>query len=88
MRLVSRAAVVAVWIARDAAGGAAPLRSPVSVRLADGTLVTGEVCYWMPPERARLTDFLNQSSPFLAVDDGRRMALLRKDRVVEIALRR
>jgi len=63
-----------------------PTEHEVEVRLLDGTTLAGIVSYLRPPERSRLVEFLNESTPFLRLLVGEAVALVNKRHVSRVAL--
>jgi hypothetical protein len=62
-----------------------PLEHEVEIRLADGALVRGLVTYVLPPDRARVIDFLNEAPRFFRVLEKDVVVLVNKRHVCEVA---
>lgn len=56
----------------------------VEITLVDGTRVQGRVGYSLPPERARLVDFLNLCEPFFRVVEPDAVALVGRAHVARV----
>ena len=61
-----------------------PTEHEVEITLVDGKTVNGLVTYMMPPDRSRLTDFLNDSPPFFRLVEKDRIALVNKRHVARV----
>jgi hypothetical protein len=58
----------------------------VQVHLLDGSLVTGAVRYSRPEASARLSDFRNEPTPFLELQNAEGSAFVSKRHVARIAV--
>lgn len=56
----------------------------VAITLRDGSELSGEVRFNMPPDRRRLLDFLNAAPAFFALSKGDRRWLVNRDAIQEI----
>ncbi|MBN2122859.1 MAG: hypothetical protein JW821_01080 [Deltaproteobacteria bacterium] len=64
-------------------------RIAVEVEMIDGEVLQGEFCIELPPERSRLSDFLNFTPQFLyLVREGGRDAILNKFHVLAVKEKR
>ena len=71
----------------DPAGEATiPTEHEVEVALADGSRLRGFVSYVLPPERARLVDFLNQKERFFRLTGREGVALVARAHVASVTL--
>ena len=61
-----------------------PLEHEVEIRLFDGSLVHGLVTYVLPPDRARVIDFLNEAPRFFRVLEKDAVVLVNKRHVSEV----
>ncbi|MGZ6143313.1 MAG: hypothetical protein ACXWLM_08240 [Myxococcales bacterium] len=57
----------------------------VELTLVDGTTLRGTVAFVMPPERARLLDFLNDAQPFVRLAEKEKVALVNKRHIARVA---
>ncbi len=62
-----------------------PTEHEVEVTLLDGRTLRGVVSYVRPPDRSRLTDYLNENSPFILLLEIEHVALVNKRHVARIA---
>lgn len=62
-----------------------PTEFPVEVTLLDGKKVAGLVSFILPPDRARLVDFLNSPQPFFRLLQQDAVALVNKLHVAQIS---
>jgi hypothetical protein len=58
----------------------------VEVTLVDGSNIRGAVSYVLPPNKARMNDFLNESDVFFRVLEKSRVALVNKRQVAQVDL--
>ena len=56
----------------------------VSLQLADGTPLKGQVAYSMPSDRGRLLDFLNAAPMFIALASDSKVWLINRDMIATI----
>lgn len=56
----------------------------LDVLLEDGTSLRGELRFLMPEGKRRLQDFLNLSDRFFLLEDGERIHLINKERIVRL----
>jgi len=71
----------------DGGGGfTIPTEHEVEITLADGTQLAGLVSYVLPPESARLGDFLNRCEPFFRLLERDGVALVGRAHVARVAL--
>jgi hypothetical protein len=56
----------------------------VELRLETNLVVSGTICYTMPPERQRVLDFLNAAPDFISVETESSTTLLNVDRVISV----
>ena len=63
-----------------------PTEHALEVRLVDGRKLRGHVSYVLPPDRARLADFLNDGSSFLPLHAESRVLLVHKRHITLIVL--
>jgi hypothetical protein len=88
MSFVARAEVLIAWATRDAFPPdepyTDPIRATISVTMTDGTAITGRIAYVAPRERSRLADFLNDAPSFFELEEGERVALVNKRRIVQV----
>lgn len=56
----------------------------VEIALMDGTQLRGTVRYLMPPERSRLTDYLNDPQPFVRLAHGEKVMLVNKRHIARV----
>lgn len=63
-----------------------PTEHEVEVALADGSRLRGFVSYVLPPERARLVDFLNQKDRFFRLAEPGGVALIARAHVASVTL--
>jgi hypothetical protein len=94
-QIINKDALVWIAVASDAAAGAADddalfeFRHEVRVELAGGAALAGELLYSLPPEHARVTDYLNSPGRFFRLWTAERLYLINKyfvERVVESPL--
>jgi hypothetical protein len=88
MSFVGRAGIAAArvgleWDTRYGLGDAE--EHEVEITLADGTALRGIVQFELPPERSRLLDYLNDSQPFVRLDEGEKVALVNKRYIARVA---
>lgn len=60
------------------------IRPTVMITLRDGSELSGELPFSMPPDRQRLLDYLNAAPPFLRLEKGGRRWLVNRDAIQEI----
>jgi len=63
-----------------------PTEHEVELLLRDGTTLRGTLSYLRPPEHARLTDYLNEKTPFLPLHEEKALALVNKRHLTRIVL--
>ena len=89
---ISRAALVVAEAGADAERGPGdelglPTEFAVEVMVVDGQRLRGHVSYVLPPDRARLVDFLNDGRQFLPLyGDGDTVRFVHKRRVCRVDL--
>jgi hypothetical protein len=85
-RFYNKSAVVRLeyWESGDSAFAGTPL--PCRVTLMDGSLIDGEICKALPPERSRLYDYMNEvAERFLKLHLGKgEQMLINKSYIVSI----
>ena len=91
MTFLNRAALVMAEAGADAERTGAdevtiPTEHGVEVTLADGRALRGHVSYVRPPDRARLADFLNEGTLFLALHGDAGVRLVHKRHVTRVVL--
>jgi len=64
-----------------------PLEHEVEVVLSSGQVLTGLLSYVLPVENCRVVDYLNEPTPFLALVEGERVALVNKRHVQRVTIR-
>ena len=70
----------------DGGGFTIPTEHEVEIALTDGSQLTGLVSYVLPPERARLVDFLNRCEPFFRLLERETVALVGRAHVARVGL--
>ncbi|HVP69062.1 MAG TPA: hypothetical protein VMT17_17565 [Anaeromyxobacteraceae bacterium] len=71
----------------DGGGGfTIPMEHDVEITLSDGSRLAGLVSYVLPPESARLGDFLNRCEPFFRLLERDAVALVGRAHVARVAL--
>lgn len=85
--LVRKAAIVTIRLSGEdvdleAHEGETACAVPVRLWLEGDRTVEGIVAYSMPPEKARILDFLNAAPPFIAVHGDGELLLVNRDRVL------
>jgi len=71
----------------DAGGGfTIPTEHEVEITLTDGSRLTGLVSYVLPPEHARLVDYLNRAEPFFRLLERDVVTLVCRAHVARVAL--
>ena len=68
----------------DAAAHTIPTEHEVRIILLGGQTLTGLLTYVLPPERARLIDFLNACPQFIPLLEADHLALVNRDHVAQI----
>jgi hypothetical protein len=63
-----------------------PTEQEVEFTLDDGRVLRGFVSYLLPPEHARLADFLNEAAPFLPLHADAGVLLVHKRHVTRVVL--
>lgn len=63
-----------------------PTEHDVQVTMVNGDQLEGLITYVRPPENARLPDFLNDRSPFFALQEKEQVALVNKRHVARIVI--
>ena len=91
MSFVNRSSLALVWVdagldAEPAEQVTIPTEHEVELSLLDGGSLRGLVTYVLPPDRARLIDYLNDPSPYFRVHQGARVALVHKRHVARIVI--
>lgn len=61
-----------------------PTEHEVELTLSDGSTLSGLVSYVLPPDRARVVDFLNEAPQFFRVLQGDRVTLVNKRHVAQV----
>jgi len=78
---------VAPEVEPDVGGGfTIPTEHEVEVALVDGSRLSGLITYVLPPESARLVDFLNGCGPFLRLLERDAVALVGMAHVAHVAI--
>jgi hypothetical protein len=88
MSFVGRAGIAAARVARDwesMYGLGDAEEHEVEITLADGTALRGLIQFELPPERSRLLDYLNDSQPFVRLDEGAKVILVNKRHIARVA---
>lgn len=70
----------------DAASFTPETEHEVEIALADGSHLCGRVRYSLPPERARLVDFLNRAEPFFRLVERDAVALVGRAHVARVSI--
>lgn len=68
----------------DAAAHTIPTEHEVRVTLVDGQCLKGLLTYVLPPERARLIDFLNGCPQFIPLLEADHLALVNREHIAQI----
>lgn len=68
----------------DAAAHTIPTEHEVRVTLVDGQRLQGLLTYVLPPERARLIDFLNSCPQFIPLLEADHLALVNRAHIAQI----
>lgn len=63
-----------------------PTEYEVELTLSDGTRVRGLVSYVLPPDRARVVDFLNEAPRFFRLLEAGKVALVNKHHVAQVVV--
>jgi hypothetical protein len=84
-----RQGLLCAWVAPDeeappTEAHTVPTGRALELTLSDGTLIRGQVGYVLPPERARLIDFLNEAPAFFRLLAADRVALINKRHVTQV----
>ena len=91
MTFLNRHGLSVVRVGRETASGdddapTIPTEHEVEILLRDGTSLRGLVSYLRPPDRARLVDYLNESTPFLPLHEENALALVNKRHLSRVVL--
>ena len=91
MTFLNRAAVVIAEADADAERAGAdeltiPTEHVIELTLADGRTLRGHVSYVLPPDRARLADYLNDGRLFLPLHAESRILLVHKRHITRVVL--
>ena len=91
MTFLNRAAVMIAEVDAEAERTGAdelsiPTEHAIELTLDDGRALRGLVTYFLPPDRARLADFLNDGTLFLPLHAGSRVLLVHKRHITLVAL--
>ncbi len=91
MSFLNRAGAAYARVSRvEEADGADDLTIPtehaVEIALSDGRILRGLLSYVLPPERSRLVDFLNDSSPFFPLLEPDAVVLVNRRLVSRVAI--
>lgn len=80
---IAAARVAHEWeLGEEAASGE---QHEVEITLVDGTALRGTVTVILPPEHARLLDFLNDAQPFVRLAERDKVALVNKRHIARVA---
>jgi hypothetical protein len=85
---IGRAGIAAARVGRDwesRYGLGDTEEHEVEITLADGTGLRGIVQFELPPDRSRLLDYLNDSQPFVRLDEGEKVVLVNKRYIARVA---
>ena len=88
MTFLNRACIAAARISRDwevDEDQAAAEQHDVEVWLTDGSSLRGSLHFVLPPDRARLLDFLNGKQPFLRLWHGEQVTVINKRHIARVA---
>jgi len=88
---LNRASICAARVAPEleedvhaADGATIPTEHEVEITLNDGSVLKGLISYVLPPDRSRLADYLNDSTPFFRLLEGNKVSLVNKRHVSRI----
>jgi hypothetical protein len=80
---IAAARIAREWeISRDEPPGE---QHELEIALVDGTTLRGAVTVVLPPEHARLLDFLNDAQPFVRLAEREKVALVNKRHIARVA---
>jgi hypothetical protein len=88
MSFVGRAGIAAARVGQDwesSYGLGDAEEHEVEIELSDGTALRGIVQFELPPDRSRLLDYLNDSRPFVRLDEGEKVILVNKRHIARVA---
>ena len=88
MSFVGRAGIAAARVGRDwesSYGLGDAEEHEVEIELSQGTTLRGIIQFELPPSRSRLLDYLNDSQPFVRLDEGEKVVLVNKRHIARVA---
>ncbi|MDH3627634.1 MAG: hypothetical protein OEV00_14300 [Acidobacteriota bacterium] len=84
-RLIAKASILYLVLSEDVGeGDPEDARPTVTLTLRDGSELSGDLPFSMPPDRHRLLDFLNAAPAFVRLEKGGRRWLVNRDAIQDI----